>query len=134
MLPSQITDKYWIWANTNKFYPDHTIRGGKWLIFYSIDKIDKTWLIVKKATIEGRLGNISKVSTAKINPNAKNPNTKVICVYTYDSGDFNDVMRIRKELELLGFTQQLKYKTDNATRHCKYVKTSKSKTVCLYTV
>ena len=63
---------------------------------------------------------MSKVATAKDNPNAANSNTKVICVYTYDWTDEEDVMRIRQELRQLGITRKIPYKADEDTESGKY--------------
>lgn len=45
---------------------------------------------------------------------------KVICVFTYDSTDKEDVMRIRKELRKIGIEARIPYKTDNTTKQGKY--------------
>ena len=61
------------------------------------------------------LGEESKVSTAKENPNTNDSNKKVICVYTYDYTDKEDVMKIREALRNIGIKNKIPYKTDNAT-------------------
>ena len=81
---------------------------------------DFWWEKVKEATENGLLGNHSKVSTARPNPNATDANTKVICVYTYDSDDEEDLMRVRDELEKLGVTWKIPYKTDQKTLEGRY--------------
>ena len=119
--PSTTEDIYWIFAQREvPVWKTQTNQSGKWLIFCPIDTIDEMWTIIREATIKGKLGNVSKVSTKRPNPNSQNKNTKVICVYTYDSNDIDDVMEIRKQLSDLGFTQQLIYKTDQTTREGKY--------------
>ncbi|MGD0071944.1 MAG: putative phosphothreonine lyase domain-containing protein [Candidatus Bathyarchaeia archaeon] len=75
---------------------------------------------MKKATDAGKLGDSSKVATAKPNSNATNPDTKVMCVYTYDWNDENDVRRVREELRKLGITNKLPYKADEDTLAGKY--------------
>jgi hypothetical protein len=67
------------------------------------------------ATEEGRLGDSAKVATARTNPNAVDQDKKVICVYTYDWQDREDVMRIRAELRALGITWKIPYKADADT-------------------
>jgi hypothetical protein len=89
-------------------------KTGKWLIFSDIDKIDKYWTIIDKATTEGKLGGHSKVSTAA--DTSYNPNGRVICVYTYDGYDEDDRDRVLKELHNLGFNWKLPYKFDWQTR------------------
>lgn len=48
------------------------------------------------------------------NPSA-NPSEHVICVYSYDYSDENDVKRIRQALYKIGIDQPLGYKTDEDT-------------------
>lgn len=119
--PSKITEAYWISAERmTGSYPESTSRSGKWLIFIPYKETDKVWAKIKKATEDGKLGERSKVSTAKKNPNAGDQNTKVICVYTYDWADGGDVRRIREELRKLGITQKIPYKADSETTAGKY--------------
>ena len=73
-----------------------------------------------RGSAPGATGADAKVSTAKPNPNEVNPTDGVICVYTYDSDDERDVMRVREELRALGFTNKIPYKTDEATLSGKY--------------
>lgn len=119
--PSEVTDVYWLFAEREKGkYLSYTPRGGKWLIFVNIKDIDEVWGKIKKATEDGKLGSSAKVATARPNPNATNPETKVICVYTYDWTDKEDVKRIRDELRKLGITNKIPYKADEDTLSGKY--------------
>lgn len=119
--PSQVTDEYWIFAERKQgTYPPHSKNGGKWLIFVPLERIDKIWSKIKLAIESGKLGEMSKVATAKDNANATNSSTKVICVYTYDWTDEQDVMRIRQELRQLGITRKIPYKADEDTDSGKY--------------
>jgi len=116
MNPSQETSEYWLFANRKQgTYPPHSRNGGKWLIFVPVGRVDKIWSKIKLATESGKLGEQSKVATAKSNSNAANSNIKVICVYTYDWTDEEDVMRIRQELRQLGITRKIPYKADEDT-------------------
>ena len=124
--PSQATDEYWLFANRKQgSYPQHSENGGKWLIFVPIGRIDNVWSKIKLATEVGKLGEMSKVATAKTNPNAANSNAKVICVYTYDWTDEADVMRIRYELHQLGIIRKIPYKADEDTESGKYANQGK---------
>jgi len=121
MKPSETTDVYWLHAiRQTGTYPQHTANGGKWLIFVDVTEVDRLWETIKCATEEGKLGSAAKVSTAKPNPNAKDPNQKVICVYTYNWTDEEDVMRIRQALRELGITQKIPYKSNSDTFAGKY--------------
>lgn len=119
--PSSETDAYWIEAEGQKrTYPPHTERGGKWLLFLPRSGVDEAWGKVVAALGEGKLGDYAKVSTARGNPNAPDPKDHVICVYTYDSDDVEDVKRIRDALREIGFVARIPYKTDHATLKGEY--------------
>jgi len=120
LMPSEEKDAYWIFA-TRKVgkYPRHTERGGKWLVFVPPDAVDEVWSRIKRTTEEGRLGGASKVATARPNPHARSK-AKVICVYTYDWKDEDDVRRVREELRKLGIVDKIFYKTDEDTRRGRY--------------
>lgn len=122
-LPSQTTDRYWIFAINEKhiFKKEKSERAsGKWLIFEHVDKIDNLWTIIKQATESGLLGPSSKSSTAIINLNAQDVDIKVICVFTEDFNDKNDVERVEKNLRTIGVQNKLIYKLDKDVG--KYVK------------
>jgi hypothetical protein len=115
LMPSQVTDSYWIFADGERGrYPAHTARGGKWLVFLKRDYIDEYWLKIRDAVRDGRLGSSAKCSTAMPNPNASS-SSHVICVYTYDAEDAQDVRRVRAALRKLGVIQKIPYKSDAAT-------------------
>ena len=90
MKPSQEKDNYWIVAICNDNNSElrelrkkaELENGGKWLVFADISEIDSLWEKINVATKNGLLGGGSKASTARPNSNAKDPNQKVICVYT----------------------------------------------------
>ena len=114
--PSKVTTGYWVYAYRQKGeYPEYSANGGKWLIFVSNYFLDKIWLKIKTATEEGRLGEMAKVATAKVNPEFQNSKAKVICVYTYDWKDEIDVRKIRDELRNTGITRKISYKADEDT-------------------
>ncbi len=131
--PSEVTDIYWIYAHRTKGdYPKSTLNSGKWLVFVNSDNIDDVWKDIKTATESGLLGKASKVATNKPNPNATNSNVKVICVYSYDYTDEQDVMRIRRELRKIGIESKIPYKTDRATQENKYVVKGSKRTSVYY--
>jgi hypothetical protein len=116
LRPSEVTDSYWLHAERKKgIYPEHSENGGKWLIFVPLTLVDAVWERIRYAIEEGNLGGSAKVATACPNPIATSPNTKVICVYTYDWTDESDVKRIREELRQLGVTSKIPYKADQET-------------------
>ncbi|HBB66779.1 MAG: hypothetical protein A2X28_05115 [Elusimicrobia bacterium GWA2_56_46] len=120
-VPSRETGEYWLYAVRKQGqYPEPTTGNGKWLVFVPVKSVDGVWEKVKKATEEGRLGDSAKVATARPNPNAVDSSKKVVCVYTYDWTDKEDVMRIRTELRALGITWKIPYKSDEDTDKGKY--------------
>ena len=44
----------------------------------------------------------------------------MICVYTYDYHDYDDIFRIREALRQLGYDDPLCYKADHDTVHGRY--------------
>ena len=119
--PTEVTEVYWLYAiRQNGTYPRPTSHSGKWLIFVDHNDIDAVWVTIKEATEAGKLGGSAKVATAKPNPYATDPKTKVICVYTYNWTDEADVRRIRAELRTLEITQKIPYKADEDTLRDKY--------------
>jgi hypothetical protein len=85
-----------------------------------IHLVDAVWHDIRQATERGELGSTAKVSTAKPNPNANDPSEKVICVFTYDYTDEEDVRRIRQVLRRLGITHKIPYKADEDTFDGRY--------------
>lgn len=94
---------------------------GKWLIFESPDKIDNVWDNVKEATNKGLLGISSKVSTRK-QTQEYGEGQYVICVYTKDFRDKDNVKQVLQELRKIGIIQKLYYKTDSTTLEGLYSK------------
>ena len=120
-LPSRTISDYWIYAERKHGkYPDHAARGGKWLVFVGDQNIDRIWTKIRITTEGGRLGSMSKVATAKFNPDFSNAKAKVICVYTYDWRDEQDVKRVREELRKIGIARKIAYKTDEDTDRGEY--------------
>lgn len=139
--PSEITEGeiHWVWAlMSEKEFIKHEMdrwetrsieehmkersRVGKWLVFVQPDDVDKIWEKIKKATEDGLLGGTSKVSTAARSKSYSGSKQHVICIYTDDWTDENDVMRVREELRKLGITKKIPYKSDEDTLSGKYAK------------
>ena len=119
--PVSLKDAYWIIARRKTGdYPKSTAQSGKWLVFVDAANVDGIWSKIKRAVEHGLLGDQAKVSTAKPNPNARDPNRRVICVFTYDYDDIEDVRRIREQLRRLGVTERIAYKANEDTLAGKY--------------
>lgn len=114
-LPSKNHLEYWLSHITHgDWYPKHTDLGGKWVIFCEKENIDSAWELVKELQDKQLLGSMSKTSTAI--GCTLHEGSYAICVYTYDSSDMEDVMRVRENLRKAGFTDLLKYKRDIETK------------------
>ncbi len=85
------------------------ILGGKWLVYRPHADIDDAWKLVAKAVFDRTLGAGAKVSTIN-EPLSKRRH--VICVYTRNYLDLEDVRRVRGLLREMGFTEALCYKPD----------------------
>lgn len=81
--------------------------SGKWLIFPNTTSVNEVWSTIAEATVADRLGPSAKVSTVE-----QDSDQHVICVYSADFTDRNDVMRIRDELRKFGHDHRLTYKAD----------------------
>jgi hypothetical protein len=101
-----LTEKSLDWA-AREF--DYT--SGKWLVFRHRDEIDEVWTKIASSTINGELGSSAKVSTA-----LQEEMRHVICIYTEDYFDNDDIMRVRTKLRELGIEETLYYKPDIYTR------------------
>ena len=118
--PMSITAEFWVYARRKGKIAKPSERSGKWLVFVDKSKADELWEKVARATTEGRLGPSAKCGTARPNPNAPNPMETVICVYTPNFDDREDVMRVREELRKIGVTKRIPYKLDRTTLEGRY--------------
>jgi len=86
---------------------------GKWMIFCTVSEVDAAWDVIAKATANNELGIAAKVASKL----ATRANTEhLICVYTADFNDKQDVKRVASALHRLGFLpstgKPLYYKPD----------------------
>lgn len=115
---------------TKKMYPDrlrlehelletaksYGVTCGKWMLFPSPDYVDNVWLAIVRATAAGELGSAAKVATG----DGSGTPTRLICVYTGDFSDKEDVKRVLMKLDQLGLArrgeqQGIYYKADAYT-------------------
>ena len=107
-----------MWALVSSAVPI-TPRTGKWLIFPGRHsaKVDALWGQIVSSTEDGKLGFSAKIKLG-------DPEDTAIMVYTADCEDHADLKRVQQEIRALleicgipaGRADQLKYKTDEATR------------------
>lgn len=98
--PSEITAVYWVEAKCQTATCQQpTPQQGQWVLNTTVQNVDAAWAAIKQATEDGQLGYKSKVSTASRQQN--NPDSRTICVLTYDSTDESDVQRVHNTLKSL---------------------------------
>jgi hypothetical protein len=81
--------------------------SGKWLVFAKQAEVDSLWRCIASATYAGTLGHSAKVAPRS------DFDSHVICVYTRDYTDLNDVNKVRDGLRGLGVKWPIGYKPDN---------------------
>lgn len=130
--PMTVTDTFWVYARQKGRISAPTERSGKWLVFVDREKANDLWDTIARATTKGKLGSSAKCGTARENPNAYEPRRTVICVYTPDFDDTDDVMRVRGGLRDLGVTWRIPYKLDTATFEGRYAVRGSSRTTAMW--
>lgn len=112
-VTSIVYDRFWlvsIYEDYKFNKPSNERSSGKWLIFDEPDIIDEYWKVISKDLQLGNLGPSVKVASAKININANDDSTRVICVYTEDFSYKEYVERIKDRIRSLGINNKLIYK------------------------
>ncbi|KAL6711627.1 hypothetical protein ACN47E_004561 [Coniothyrium glycines] len=90
------------------------VLSGKWMLFPKSADVERIWKTIAQGVIDNRLGTIAKVATD--NGSAE----RLICVYTKDFRDVNDIVRVLKELDTMGLVSSgggrcIYYKSDAYT-------------------
>jgi hypothetical protein len=131
--PSKVYDTYWLWVEKEKHHTEENDpRSGKWMLFIPNGEIDHTWEIIQHAVLHCLLGRSAKVATMKKNRLENSKDHKLICIYVNDYTDLSDVGRVLAWLRRLGFTEAIRFKTDQATLAGEYSKRNAGP-VTLYT-
>ena len=118
--PSTYDGHPWIWTKRHDFTKDQLgSNTGEWLLYPATKDADECWEKVRQATILGELGILAKVSTALRANKFWKAEIRVICVYTHDCSDTDDVRRVGMAIARLGW-QKASYKTTADTRAGKY--------------
>lgn len=84
------------------------------MLFPSTKNLTRVWEMVVEGTIGNRLGSAAKVATDQ----GESGTTRLICVYTRDYRDTEDVLRVIQELDAMGLVppgKGLYYKADAYT-------------------
>jgi hypothetical protein len=90
------------------------VTHGKWMLFPTVDRVDQYWGAVVKAMEKGELGDVAKVA-----PDDGSGQARLICVYTADFEDVEDVRRVVGKLADIGLVEKgarpIYYKCDAYT-------------------
>ncbi|KAJ6506497.1 hypothetical protein C8R45DRAFT_922675 [Mycena sanguinolenta] len=73
--------------------------AGKGMLFPTVEEVNETWALVANATANNRLGIGAKIATAG---KEQSDRSRLICVYTRDFTDKEDVERVLLELVRIG--------------------------------
>lgn len=101
----------------NEIAKSCNIISGKWLIYIKTELVDEIWNKIAHCCIKGLLG-----CSIKVSPKSINTISHVICVYTNNYFDINDVKKVRNVLKEIGIIQSINYKPDIFTYLCIYRK------------
>lgn len=74
----------------------HTDHPFKWMLFIPPNEVNEVWAVVARATALGDLG-----TAAKVAPNDGDA-AQLICIYTEDFTDLEDIERVLRKLKDLG--------------------------------
>lgn len=85
------------------------VLSGKWLVFIQREYADELWDKIERLASDGKIWS-AKISTS-IHPWSSR-GKHVVCVYTKNYLDKQDVMRVRKILKEIGVEARLSYKPD----------------------
>jgi hypothetical protein len=72
------------------------------MFFPTLKDLPSMWKVLVEAVIRNRLGTGAKVATDDGSPNSA---TRLICIYTYDFTDMEDVRRVLNELVDMGLVR-----------------------------
>ena len=84
---------------------------GKWMLFEKPKVIDSVWAKIAEATVDGKLG-----CAAKVSPSSFNQSTHLICVYTRDFTNKQEVLQLLQGIHALGLRTSGGFKPDVFTR------------------
>ncbi|KAF1973312.1 DUF1917-domain-containing protein [Bimuria novae-zelandiae CBS 107.79] len=90
------------------------VLSGKWMLFLSLEELTRVWRLIVDGVINNRLGPVAKVA-----PEQGKPGERLICIYTKDFRDKDDIRRVLQELVSMGVTgtgkNTIHYKSDPYT-------------------
>lgn len=77
--------------------------SGKWMLFPYPENVNEQWAIVAEATVSRELGTAAKVAPDNDDGDRK---PRLICVYTKDFSDMEDVKRVLERMIELGLVKR----------------------------
>lgn len=80
------------------------VTTGKWMIFPGPEEVNEVWHVVAKATANNQLGISSKVAP----DSGDDRKGRLVCIYTEDFRDMDDVRRVLLKLKDLGLVLKSK--------------------------
>ncbi|KAK4194392.1 hypothetical protein QBC40DRAFT_319873 [Triangularia verruculosa] len=96
-------------ADLKQLAVEHRNISGKWMLFPEVAFVNETWERVAKAVANNQLGTAAKVAT-KLPPGFDDghseKNTRLICIYTEDFTNKDDVARVLKRMKELDLVKQ----------------------------
>jgi len=93
------------------------LKPRQWMLFPQADDVPRAWKLICEAVVEDRLGPSAKIGTEGLKGRR---NQRLICVYTRDFSDQEDVRRVAEELASMNLAPRdgskgLYYKPDAFT-------------------
>jgi hypothetical protein len=107
-IPTENDYRFWINHTKVGFHSNEI--SGKWCIFSTESTINKKWESIKNLIDSGDIIH-AKVSTKRYLPNSRSKKY-IVCVYTNNFNDLEDLVRTRELLRGIGFKRPLNYKRD----------------------
>lgn len=83
---------------------DTGVLYGKWMLFPPAEDVNRVWRMVVEGTAAGKLGCAAKV--ACLLEGEAGDRQRLICIYTYDFGDADDVKRVLQGIVRLGLVNK----------------------------
>lgn len=82
---------------------EHGVTTGKWMLFPTPGDVNAVWQHVADATVSGHLGSSAKVAT---DSGLGDGRPRLVCVYTEDFSNDEDVNRVLKKLVEMGLVNK----------------------------
>lgn len=115
-----IENEFRFWINYTKNGFKSNSESGKWCIFSSESTIESKWSKIKKLIDDDKIIH-AKVSTKRYLPMSR-AKKYIICVYTKNFNDVEDLNKTREALRTVGLNRPLNYKRDIDTMNGIYGK------------